>query len=310
MQNLIQIDRATNLHKNNSLQLLCFFLEESKGLYAVNVFKIREVIYQEGDFAHVVGGEDSAILGILSIRGESIALIDVRSWLYDFKVDLKRDFAKNNRDLIMVCNFSNHIIGLKIAQVRQIIQRSWMDVRASSDYGIRGQKIIATTHNDDGNIIQILDVEQMLSDIFPMLGYHDALMLDGLERIESDKLVLIAEDSVSVSHGLKHIIRLMGLECKEFSDGEELIIYLESLEDTKGIGIIITDIEMPKISGFEVLKKIRSNPNLEHIPVIINSSMDGEANRQSAYKIGADAFINKSEPDEIIFYLKQFLQKE
>ena len=266
--------------------------------------------YAEGDFAHVVGGEDSAILGILSIRGESIALIDVRSWLYDFKVDLKRDFAKNNRDLIMVCNFSNHIIGLKIAQVRQIIQRSWMDVRASSDYGIKGQKIIATTHNDDGDIIQILDVEQMLSDIFPMLGYHDALMLDGLERIESDKLVLIAEDSVSVSHGLRHIIRLMGLECKEFSDGEELIIYLESLEDSKGIGIIITDIEMPKISGFEVLKKIRSNPNLEHIPVIINSSMDGEANRQSAYKIGADAFINKSEPDEIIFYLKQFLQKE
>lgn len=307
------LDSAQNMpHINNEAQFLCFCLDDAPDaqIYAINVFKIREVIYQEGDFAHVVGGEDSAILGILSIRGESIALIDVRSWLYDFKVDLKRDFAKNNRDLIMVCNFSNHIIGLKIAQVRQIIQRSWMDVRASSDYGIRGQKIIATTHNDDGNIIQILDVEQMLSDIFPMLGYHDALMLDGLERIESDKLVLIAEDSVSVSHGLKHIIRLMGLECKEFSDGEELIIYLESLEDTKGIGIIITDIEMPKISGFEVLKKIRSNPNLEHIPVIINSSMDGEANRQSAYKIGADAFINKSEPDEIIFYLKQFLQKE
>ncbi len=307
------LDSAQNMpHVNNEAQFLCFCLDDAPNaqIYAINVFKIREVIYQEGDFAHIAGGEDSAILGILSIRGESIALIDIKRWLYDLRADLKPYSAQASRSLIMVCNFSNHTIGLKIAQVRQIIQRSWTDVYASSDYGIRGQKVVATTYGDDGNIIQILDIEQMLSDIFPMLGYHNALMLDGLEKIESDKIVLIAEDSVSISHSLRHIVGLMGLECKEFLDGEGLIVYLESLEDIKRIGIIITDIEMPKLSGLEVLKKIRSNPKLAHIPVIINSSMGDEANRQSAYKIGADAFINKSEPDEIIFYLKQFLQKE
>lgn len=53
MSNLAKIDQVTNLHRNNELQLLCFRLEKDKDLYAVNVFKIREVVKYRGNITVV-----------------------------------------------------------------------------------------------------------------------------------------------------------------------------------------------------------------------------------------------------------------
>ncbi|WP_031211309.1 CheW domain-containing protein, partial [Helicobacter pylori] len=78
------IDKTTSLHLNNEAQFLCFRLDEEKDaqLYGLNIFKIREIIHYDGEVTEILGGSDGVMLGFLSVRGESIPLVDVKRWLH------------------------------------------------------------------------------------------------------------------------------------------------------------------------------------------------------------------------------------
>ncbi len=74
------IDKTTSLHLNNEAQFLCFRLDAEKDaqLYGMNIFKIREIIHYDGEITEILGGSDGVMLGFLSVRGESIPLVDVK----------------------------------------------------------------------------------------------------------------------------------------------------------------------------------------------------------------------------------------
>ncbi|EQD88920.1 response regulator [Helicobacter pylori SouthAfrica50] len=86
-----------------------------------------------------------------------------------------------------------------------------------------------------------------------------------------------------------------------------MLNYLYEKEHYEKVGVVITDLEMPNTSGFEVLKTIKANPKTNHIPVIINSSMSSDSNRQLAQSLEADGFVVKSNILEIHEMLKKTL---
>ena len=124
----------------------------------------------------------------------------------------------------------------------------------------------------------------------------------------SNRIVLLAEDSKPAAKNLQHVIEKLELQYFTFPNGKGLLDYLNNAGVVKMVGAIITDIEMPVISGFEVLKRVKENPETAHIPVIINSSMSSDSNRQMAEALKADAFITKSNPIEIEQALKRLLK--
>ncbi|PAF53361.1 chemotaxis protein CheV [Helicobacter sp. 13S00482-2] len=308
------IDRTTSLHLNNEVQFLCFTLDKDNHseLYAMNVFKIREIIYYNGDFTETVGENDGMMIGFLTVRGESIPLIDMRRWLHYSSQEPKRDLRPysidSQKSLVVICNFSNYTVGIKILSVKRIIQRNWSEVSVGSEYGLDGSsKVTATTKYDDGSVIQILDVERMIADVFPMFDNFSNLNLQSLEIIHSDKIILLAEDSKSAAKSLQKIIEKLGLKYFTFPNGKMLLDYVFSEASIDHIGAIITDLEMPVISGFEVLKSIKENPQTKDIAVIVNSSMSSDSNKQMAHTLHADGFITKSNGDEIEELLRKFL---
>ena len=284
------IDKTTSLHLNNEVQFLCFTLEDEKDgtnqLYAMNVFKIREIIYYDNGLTETAGDNSGIVLGYLTVRDETIPLVDMRRWLYYSRENPDRDlreFSLNTKkSLVVICNFSNNTVGLKIKSVKRIIHKSWSDINESSEFGIDGNlKVTATTKYDDGSVIQILDVERMLTEAFPSVNAADELELNDIGSISSDKIILLAEDSKPAAKSLQKII--------------------------EKLGAIITDLEMPMVSGFEVLKRIKETPATCHIPVIINSSMSSDSNHQMAERLKADGFISKSNPIEIEQSLRKIL---
>ncbi|PAF48444.1 chemotaxis protein CheV [Helicobacter sp. 12S02634-8] len=308
------IDKTTSLHLNNEVQFLCFTLdgELDSQLYAMNVFKIREIIYYEGEFTQTAGENDGIMLGFLTVRGESIPLVDMKRWLYYSPQDPRRDLRpysiEGEKSLVVICNFSNYTVGLKILGVKRIIQKSWSEVVVGSEYGFDGRsKVTATTKYDDGSVIQILDVEKMVADAFPMLEGFSSLELQSIEAINSDKIILLAEDSQFAARSLQKIIEKLELKYFTFPNGKALLDYLFSEDVIAHIGVIITDLEMPMVSGFEVLKRTKENPQTRHIPVIVNSSMSSDSNKQMAQALHADGFITKSNAVEIEELLKKFL---
>ncbi|GAA9286723.1 chemotaxis protein [Helicobacter pylori] len=308
------IDKTTSLHLNNEAQFLCFRLDEEKDaqLYGINIFKIREIIHYDGEVTEILGGSDGVMLGFLSVRGESIPLVDVKRWLHynasDLSRNLKEYSVKDEHNLVIVCHFSNHSIALKVLKIERIIHKNWTEISAGDKQGINEEgKISAITRFDGERVVQILDVEKMISDVFPSLKDLDDLTLRCIEAIQSQKLILIAEDSLSALKTLEKIVQTLELRYLDFPNGKELLDYLYEKEHYQQVGVVITDLEMPVISGFEVLKTIKADSRTEHIPVIINSSMSSDSNRQLAQSLEADGFVVKSNILEIHEMLKKTL---
>ncbi len=308
------IDKTTSLHLNNEAQFLCFRLDEEKDaqLYGLNIFKIREIIHYDGEVTEILGGSDGVMLGFLSVRGESIPLVDVKRWLHYSASDLGRNLkecsVKDEHNLVIVCHFSNHSIALKVLKIERIIHKNWTEISAGDKQGINEEgKISAITRFDKERVVQILDVEKMISDVFPSLKDLDDLTLRCIEAIQSQKLILIAEDSLSALKTLEKIVQTLELRYLAFPNGRELLDHLYEKEHYQQVGVVITDLEMPVISGFEVLKTIKADSRTEHIPVIINSSMSSDSNRQLAQSLEADGFVVKSNILEIHEMLKKTL---
>ncbi|WP_231231832.1 chemotaxis protein [Helicobacter pylori] len=308
------IDKTTSLHLNNEAQFLCFRLDEEKDaqLYGLNIFKIREIIHYDGEITEILGGSDGVMLGFLSVRGESIPLVDVKRWLHynasDLSRNLKEYSVKDEHNLVIVCHFSNHSIALKVLKIERIIHKNWTEISAGDKQGINEEgKISTITRFDKERVVQILDVEKMISDVFPSLKDLDDLTLRCIEAIQSQKLILIAEDSLSALKTLEKIVQTLELRYLAFPNGKELLDYLYEKEHYQQVGVVITDLEMPVISGFEVLKTIKADSRTEHLPVIINSSMSSDSNRQLAQSLEADGFVVKSNILEIHEMLKKTL---
>lgn len=308
------IDKTTSLHLNNEAQFLCFRLDKEKDaqLYGLNIFKIREIIHYDGEITEILGGSDGVMLGFLSVRGESIPLVDVKRWLHynasDLSRNLKEYSVKDEHNLVIVCHFSNHSIALKVLKIERIIHKNWAEISAGDKQGINEEgKLSAITRFDEERVVQILYVEKMISDVFPSLKDLDDLTLRCIEAIQSQKLILIAEDSLSALKTLEKIVQTLELRYLAFPNGKELLDYLYEKEHYQQVGVVITDLEMPVISGFEVLKTIKADSRTEHLPVIINSSMSSDSNRQLAQSLEADGFVVKSNILEIHEMLRKTL---
>ena len=113
--------------------------------------------------------------------------------------------------------------------------------------------------------------------------------------------VLVAEDSKTAQTHLIQIFRNANLDVKIFDNGKKLVDYIISLgEKVDEIPAIITDIEMPEMSGFTVIQKLKANPLTKKIPIIVNSSMTGNNNKREAEVLGADGFIDKTKSHNVI----------
>jgi two-component system chemotaxis response regulator CheV len=98
----------------------------------------------------------------------------------------------------------------------------------------------------------------------------------------------------------------LNVKYKLFNNGQELLDFLIA-NGPDDVAAIITDLEMPITSGFEVIKQVKNNSSFSHIPIIVNSSMSGESNEKMAKSLNADGFVSKSNPKEIEISLRKAL---
>ena len=138
MSNLSQVDQVTNLHKNNELQLLCFRLEKGKDLYAVNVFKIREVVKYRGVITIVSHEPSSLVEGLITIRELTIPLIDMRKWFFYDSANKTKDLRPykiqqdGSDDIVMICEFSRWTIGVRVYEADRILSKKWTEIEQST----------------------------------------------------------------------------------------------------------------------------------------------------------------------------------
>src|SRR5262249_41893295 len=108
-------------------------------------------------------------------------------------------------------------------------------------------------------------------------------------RAEGARRILVADDSRTLREAAALLLQQGGYRVEMATDGWEA---WDLLQD-QPFDLLLTDLEMPRLDGWELIGRVRRHPNLRHLSVLIMSSRMGEAHRQRAFGLGADDFIGK-----------------
>lgn len=313
MSVLENVDAATNLAKNNELQLLVFRINDktSAAHYAINVFKTREVVESKNHFITQIPSSHKMLEGTIVLRGMQIPILNLPLWLGTTLT--KEEIGKSN---ILVCDFNGVVIGLRIMSAYRVIKKNWNEMHAPESYRIgENNVVINDTRLEDGSLCLVLDYEKLLADVIPQAMVNVLESPTNLKDLEipiklKNGTVLVAEDSKTAQKHLKQIFENANLSMKLFENGKLLVDYINSLgDDASKIPAVITDIEMPEMSGFTVVKLLKSSSKTKNIPVIVNSSMTGSNNKREAEVLGADGFIDKTKSQNIIPLIVEVMNK-
>ena len=118
------------------------------------------------------------------------------------------------------------------------------------------------------------------------------------------KSILVVDDSSTIRKFVAVSLSLQGFEVVTACDGMDA---LEKLPLNK-VDLIITDLNMPNMDGFELIKTLRENPQYQEIPVIILTSLPEERNADFGVGLGATSFLMKPfRPEKIQYEVLKYL---
>ncbi len=118
--------------------------------------------------------------------------------------------------------------------------------------------------------------------------------------------ILIVEDDKNISKLVKYNLEKDGYECVTSITGEEAFDVL----DKESIDLIVLDIMLPKMDGFEVCRRIRQDNKTKHIPVIMLTAKGQEIDRIVGLELGADDYMVKPfSPRELALRIKAILKR-
>jgi two-component system chemotaxis sensor kinase CheA len=106
--------------------------------------------------------------------------------------------------------------------------------------------------------------------------------------------IMVVDDALTVRELQRSILERAGFEVRVAIDGTDALSQLAEMPSD----LILTDVEMPNMDGFELTEAVRAHPSLANIPVLILSSRSSEADRLRGLNAGADGYIIKSSFDE------------
>ena len=106
---------------------------------------------------------------------------------------------------------------------------------------------------------------------------------------KATRTVMVVDDSVTVRKVTSRLLERHGYEVVLAKDGLDAITKLEEIRPD----IMLLDIEMPRMDGFEVASLVRHNPNLVGLPIIMITSRTGEKHRERAFQIGVNCYMGK-----------------
>ena len=117
--------------------------------------------------------------------------------------------------------------------------------------------------------------------------------------------VLVVEDSVTQREMITDLLKGSGLNVSIATDGVEALEHIEGHRPD----LVVLDIVMPRMNGYEVCRRIKADPKTQNVPVVMCSSKGEEFDRYWGMKQGADAYIAKPfQPTELVGTVKQLLR--
>ncbi|AKP46658.1 MULTISPECIES: chemotaxis protein [Bacillus] len=287
----------------NELEIVEFEVNGNK--YGINVIKVREIILPVP--VTFIPHSHPHVEGIIELRGEILPVIDMMSVL-----GFENSQPKEN-DKFIVTEFNCQKAVFRVNNVSKIHRISWQSIEKPSEiYQGKSSEIIGVIKMN-GEMLLLLDFEKIMVDINPTSGIQVEQVKKLGKRERSNKKIIVAEDSPLLRKLLEETLGEAGyVNIDFFENGQEALSYLESLIEEESdiaekVQLVITDIEMPQMDGHHLTKRIKDNPSLKKLPVIIFSSLITNELRHKGEMVGADEQVSKPEINELIKKIDEYI---
>ena len=276
-------------------------------LFGINIAKIREIMRAQE--TKRMPNSHNFVEGIFKQRGEVITVIDLAKCL-----NIERTENKSH-DIFILTHFNKLNFAFRVESVVGIDRVSWEDIKKPDKVIYSGEDSVATAIAEyKDRLITILDFEKIIADISP----ETSITLDRLDelgdRVESQKKILVAEDSMMLSNLIIGFLHKSGYKnTVKFNNGKEAWDYLTEAKDSglpisNYVSCIVSDIEMPLMDGHRLTKLIKTDDELKHIPVILFSSLISDELRIKGQEVGADEQITKPEIVELVNIIDRLIK--
>ncbi|MFZ4546290.1 MAG: hybrid sensor histidine kinase/response regulator [Bacteroidales bacterium] len=153
--------------------------------------------------------------------------------------------------------------------------------------------IAGATLLGDGRIVTILHIPELIesaSYTSKTIEFSTENFQDGIITEVQQKNILVAEDSITIRSMLRNFLESAGYAVKTAVDGQEAHGFLQE----EKFDLVVSDIEMPHMTGFELTAKIREDKNLSDLPIVLVTALESADDRQRGMDLGANAYIVKS----------------
>ncbi|MGK7905297.1 MAG: response regulator [Hormoscilla sp.] len=154
--------------------------------------------------------------------------------------------------------------------------------------------ISAAALREDGSLVLIVDVADLVRSIDNLLGSKQLHLVSQEETSynveKQQKIILVVDDSITVREMERKLLENNGYQVEVAVDGMDGWNAVR----TGNYDLIITDVDMPRMDGIELVNQIKTHPNLKSTPVIIVSYKDREEDRIRGMEAGADYYLTKS----------------
>lgn len=275
----------------NELELLEFIVAGNH--YGINVAKISELIpYQKPT---MVPNSHENVEGIIMPRDFIISVIDMAKCLG------LPPSPDPSHDMYIVTNFNKLHTAFHVHGVIGIHRVFWSDIsKPDETISSEGTGTATGIVKLNGNLILIIDVEKIVSEINPETGVKLSDIDKLGPRSKHDKPILIAEDSQLLSKMICNCLEKAGyttvIPADNGLEAWELLnkLYDDGVLDDR-VSCVITDIEMPQMDGHRLTKLIKDDSKFSHIPVVIFSSLINDEMKKKGEALGADSQLSKPE---------------
>ncbi|TWI59248.1 chemotaxis protein [Halalkalibacter nanhaiisediminis] len=296
---MIQSDNNGILLESGTNELEIVMFKVAQGTFGINVLKVREIINPlpitdtPNGHAHVEG--------VIRLRQEVIPVVNLEKVL---NLPASENPSQNK---FIISELNQMKVAFHVHSVSRIHRISWEQIEKPSELSQGGLGHTIGIVKMEEEMALLLDFEKIVVDINPDTGLSVDRVKSMGPRERSTKQILIAEDSAILRKLLHDTLSEAGYNHLQFfENGKMAWDYLEELSN-KGreavdqkVDLIITDIEMPQMDGHHLTLRIKGEQSLNHVPVIIFSSLISTDLFHKGEKVGADAQISKPEIVQLV----------
>lgn len=198
---------------------------------------------------------------------------------------------------VLLVHVHDHWVAVQVdalAGSREIVVKS-LGAQFAGVQGISGATILG-----DGRVVFILDLPAHIRALHGRLQAQQAAGQNAPKFIEVEQarplLVMVVDDSVTVRKVTSRLLERNGMNVLTAKDGIDAMALLQ--ENTPDI--LLLDIEMPRMDGFEVASKIRNDDRLKDLPIIMITSRSGQKHRDHAMAIGVNDYLSKPYQESVL----------